>query len=250
MELIPGLELELHDDEGGGWLRLVYTQLESKETGKFHIFKSVYRNGWSHEEDVATWDMSRCAEKGTHCEWPAAKPRVKRPPPVSVEAPPPARRARRRFAGRSPTAVAARRSPAAVAETSPPRYIAPPAYPRRTHDIMELRPVAVPPPRQSYARPAGAARSDEEEARSDEEERPPLKRASQLRDLRDKEQAATLKRARVKQEGAEEARDDAQDLVNPLTLTVDKLQTKLDKALALASAHGADPAVVNAIRDE
>ena len=49
--------------------------------------------------------------------------------------------------------------------------------------------------------------------------------------------------------GSVNARDIAQDTLNPLARTVNALQTQVDDALALALAHGADPAAVDAIRN-
>ena len=74
--------------------------------------------------------------------------------------------------------------------------------------------------------------------------------------MHEQEQAEAFKRVRVKQEAAENARDIAQgerdiaqDTLEPMTLTVNALQTQVDDALALALAHGADPAAVDAIRN-
>ena len=85
------------------------------------------------------------------------------------------------------------------------------------------------------------------------------RRGSSLRDLKEEGQAKALKvLERVKEEksAAEDARDIArgerdiaQDTLEPMTLTVNALQTQVDDALALALAHGADPAAVDAIRN-
>ena len=85
------------------------------------------------------------------------------------------------------------------------------------------------------------------------------RRGSTLRDLKEEGQAKALKvLERVKEEksAAEDARDIAQgerdiaqDTLEPMTLTVNALQTQVDDALALALAHGADPAAVDAIRN-
>ena len=85
------------------------------------------------------------------------------------------------------------------------------------------------------------------------------RRGSTLRDLKEEGQAKALKLlGQVKKEksAAEDARDIAQgerdiaqDTLEPMTLTVNALQTQVDDALALALAHGADPAAVDAIRN-
>ena len=78
------------------------------------------------------------------------------------------------------------------------------------------------------------------------------RRGSTLRDLKEEGQAKALKLlGQVKKEksAAEDARDIAQDTLNPLARTVNALQTQVDDALALALAHGADPAAVDAIRN-
>ena len=80
--------------------------------------------------------------------------------------------------------------------------------------------------------------------------------ASTLRDSQEEEQAKALKEVKKEKIDAENARDIAQgerdiaqDTLEPMTLTVNALQTQVDDALALALAHGADPAAVDAIRN-
>ena len=75
---------------------------------------------------------------------------------------------------------------------------------------------------------------------------------STLRDLQEERQAKALKvleQVKKEKSAAEDARDIAQDTLNPLARTVNALQTQVDDALALALAHGADPAAVDAIRN-
>ena len=79
---------------------------------------------------------------------------------------------------------------------------------------------------------------------------------STLRDEQEEGQAKALKEVKKEKIDAEDARDIAQgerdiaqDTLEPMTLTVNALQTQVDDALALALAHGADPAAVDAIRN-
>jgi hypothetical protein len=79
---------------------------------------------------------------------------------------------------------------------------------------------------------------------------------STLRDEQEEGRAKALKEVKKEKIDAEDARDIAQgerdiaqDTLEPMTLTVNALQTQVDDALALALAHGADPAAVDAIRN-
>ena len=85
------------------------------------------------------------------------------------------------------------------------------------------------------------------------------RRGSTLRDLKEEGQAKALKllgqvkKEKSAAEGARDIaqgeRDFAQDTLEPMTRTVNALQTQVDDALALALRHGADPAAVDAIRN-
>ena len=83
---------------------------------------------------------------------------------------------------------------------------------------------------------------------------PPVKKRT-LRDAHDEQQIAILKRVKQEKIDAEGARDRAvedledvqDDLVNPLTLTVNALQTKIDELHALACQ--VDPVAADAIKN-
>ena len=130
----------------------------------------------------------------------------------------------------------------------------------------------VAPPRPPPVGPAAPATPDVDRAAGapvtpeDDEDEPEFietrgskKRArpgSTLRDEQEEGQAKALKEVKKEKIDAENARDIAQgerdiaqDTLEPMTLTVNALQTQVDDALALALAHGADPAAVDAIRN-
>ena len=132
------------------------------------------------------------------------------------------------------------------------------APPRPTPDA----PAAPATPDVDRAAGAPVTPEDDEDGPEFIETRASKKRArpgSTLRDEQEEGQAKALKvLERVKEEksAAEDARDIArgerdiaQDTLEPMTLTVNALQTQVDDALALALAHGADPAAVDAIRN-